>query len=386
MTKMIALLLTALILTGLLSGCGIGQNTQSTTAPVYDGIKDDCVSPDGTYEIAFVTDKGQLKDLSFSQSIWEGVKYYAFQNGKTYKYYQPDNHDAATDDDRYNAMKAAIDGGAKLVFCAGYLHEAALTRIAMENPQVNFVFIDGFVLSDTQGQILNNVAPISFREEQAGYLAGYAAVMEGYTRLGFSGGGDNVNEACIRFGHGYVQGIQAAAAEKSITVDVNFSWAYGKDFTASAQLQNMLSSWYADGTQVIFSCGGLMCQSAFAAAAANSGKVIGVDVDQSTQSDTVITSATKGLREAVSYACQLYYSDKWTQIGGIQTVLGAAENAVGLPTTNWKLQSFTPEQYDALLAKLKDGSVTVDSGTVINAEKFPNLNLSFVEEPEVTAP
>ena len=186
MKKTIALLLAAVMLTGLLSGCGGGVQNSTPTEPInYDSIKDDCVSPDGTYEIAFVTDKGQLKDLSFSQSIWEGVKYYAFQNGKTYKYYQPDNHDKATDDDRYNAMQAAVDGGAKLVFCAGYLQEEALKRIATENPQVDFVFIDGFLLSDPLGGVLKNVAAISFREEQAGFLAGYAAVMEGYTKLGF---------------------------------------------------------------------------------------------------------------------------------------------------------------------------------------------------------
>lgn len=385
MKRWIALLLAALMLSGLLGGCGAGPGN-TPTEPVYDGIQDDCLSPDGTYEIAFVTDKGQLKDLSFSQSIWEGVKYYAFQNGKTYKYYQPDNHDAATDDDRYNAMKKAIDSGAKLVFCAGYLHESALSRIAMENPQVHFVFIDGFLLRDPLGAVMKNVAPISFREEQAGYLAGYAAVMEGYTKLGFSGGGGGTNDACCRFGHGYLQGIQAAAAAKNITVDVNFSWAYGADFAASAQLQNMLSDWYAAGTEVIFSCGGLMCQSAFAAAQANGGKVIGVDVDQSSQSDTVITSATKGLREAVQHACQLYYSDKWSQIGGIQTVLGAAESAVGLPVTSWKLQNFTTEQYNALLKQLKDGTVIVSADTAISTQSFPNVNLTIVEEPQANTP
>lgn len=381
MKKIIALLLAAMLLAGLLSGCAGGAQNANTEAINYDSIKDDCVSPDGTYEIAFVTDKGQLKDLSFSQGIWEGVKYYASQNGKTYKYYQPDNHDAATDEDRYNAMKAAVDSGARLVFCAGYLHESALKRISLENPQVCFVFIDGFLLQDPLGGSTKNVAAISFREEQAGYLAGYAAVTEGYSKLGFSGGGGGINAACIRFGHGYLQGIQAAAAEKNITVDVNFSWAYGKDFAASAQLQNMLSDWYAGGTQVIFSCGGLMCQSAFGAAAANGGKVIGVDVDQSAQSDTVITSATKGLREAVQFACRQYYAGKWTDIGGVQTVMGAAENAVGLPSANWKLQNFTTKQYSALLKKLKDGSVSVNAGITINPQDFPNVNLSIVEEP-----
>ena len=381
MKKTIALL-ASLLLTIALFGCS-GPGGQETTATVdYGAIQDDMVSPDGTYEIAFVTDRGQLKDLSFSQSIWEGVKYYASQNGKTYKYYQPEHCETAEDVDRYNAMKTAVENGAKLVFCAGYLQEKALARIAAENPQVSFVFVDGYCLKDEQGLVLKNVAPVSFQEEQAGYLAGYAAVMEGYTSLGFSGGGAGINQACGRFGHGYLQGIQAAAAQKGIMVDVKFSWAYGSEFAASAKLQKFLSEWYKEGTQVIFTCGGLMCQSAFAAAKANNGKVIGVDVDQSLQSDTVITSATKGLHRAVEYMCQLYYEGKWNQVGGAQTILGAAQDAVGLPTTGWQLLTFTQEQYQTLLGKLKDGSIVVDASADFQMEAFPNIRLSVIPEPD----
>ena len=172
----------------------------------YDAISDTCTSADGKYEVAFVTDVGQLKDKSFNQGTWEGLKRYAYENSKTYKYYQPANGDQATDADRFNAMKAAVDNGAQIVVCAGFLQETALKQAASTYPDTKFVFIDGYPIG------YDNVAPISYQEEQSGYLAGYAAVMEGYTKLGFAGGGGGANPACCRFGYGFLQGADAAAA------------------------------------------------------------------------------------------------------------------------------------------------------------------------------
>ena len=57
------------------------------------------------------------------------------------------------------------------------------------------------------------MAGIAFKEEQCGYLAGYAAVKEGFTKLGFTGGGGGTNPACCRYGYGFVQGADAAAKE-----------------------------------------------------------------------------------------------------------------------------------------------------------------------------
>ena len=265
-------------------------------------IPNDAESADGTYEVAFVTDVGQLQDGSFNEGTWNGVKLYAANNGLTYKYYQPANGNEATDDDRVNAMQAAVDAGAKVVVCAGFLQETALRTAAINNPDVNFVFIDGYPLYEDPAdqnaevhtsEILTNVAGINFQEEQCGYLAGYAIVKEGFTKIGFSGGGGGSNPACCRYGYGYLQGASAAAEELGVTVDVMYSWQYGGSFSASPELQTMINGWYVNGTEVVFACGGSMFSSITAAAAANDGIVIGVDVDQSPLSDTVITSALK---------------------------------------------------------------------------------------------
>ena len=337
-----------------------GDNPEVTEITNADEIADEMTSEDGKYEIAFVTDVGQLKDKSFNQGTFDGVKLYAANNGLSYKYYQPANGDQATDDDRYDAMKAAAEGGAKVIVAAGFMQATALTKAAAEFTDVKFVFVDrDSAVTTEDGTALKNVLGICFQEEQCGYLAGYAVVKEGYTKLGFTGGGGGDNPACCRYGYGFVQGASAAAAEMGVKVEMNYSWLYGASFSASTELQTMASGWYENGTEVIFACGGNMFQSV--AAAANDGAVVGVDVDQSSQSETVITSAMKGLSASVQWACGKVYDGSFDEIGGTFVTLGAKDNAVGLPTATWSLTKWTVDDYNAMLAKMADGSLVVDN-------------------------
>ena len=359
--------------------------TPGETEADPDAIEDSMTSADGKYQVAFVTDVGQLKDKSFNQGTFDGVKLYAAANGLSYKYYQPANGSEATDDDRYDAMKAAVEGGADVVVCAGYLQEAALKKAAIEYPETPFVFIDGYPLTDDAGNTLSNVAGIAFKEEQAGYLAGYAAVMDGFTKLGFSGGGGGTNPACCRFGYGYVQGANHAAEELGITVDMNYSWQYGSTFSASTDLQTMINGWYVNGTEIVFACGGSMFQSIVAAASANDKFVIGVDVDQSGESEYVVTSAMKGLADAVQWAVAKVYDGTFDTIGGQQTSLGVADNAVELPTgaDSWRFESFTVEKYESLYQQMVDGTLVVDDDYTVmdNAEtatNWSNVNVNII--------
>ena len=375
MKKLIALLLALVLVVGLVA-CG----AKSPDAPANDGkitnpdeIADEMTSKDGKYQVAFITDVGQLKDKSFNQGTYDGVKLYAANNGKSYKYYQPAGGDQATDDDRIDAMKLACENGAEVVVAAGFMQEGALKAAAEAYPNVNFVFIDGYPIG------FDNVAGIAFQEEQSGYLAGYAAVMEGYTKLGFVGGGGGTNPACQRFGYGFVQGAEAAAAAKGVKVEVNYSWLYGSTFSASPELQTMATGWYANGTEVIFCCGGTMFQSVAAAASAEDGLVVGVDVDQSFESPAVITSAVKGLADAAEWAVAKYYAGAWDEIGGVATSLGAAENAVGLPTASWSMTNWTLADHEALFAKIAAGEVDISTEQVAIPESTANMTVSYIE-------
>jgi len=370
MKKLIAIVL-VLTMVFSLAACGKKTETPAVDTSNPDNIPDSVTSADGTFEVSFVTDVGQLKDKSFNQGTWNGAKQYAAENNKTYKYYQPANGDQATDDDRYDAMKAAAESGAKAVVCAGFMQAAALERAAKEFPDVMFVFIDGWDLG------LDNVVGISFREEQCGYLAGYAAVMEGFTKLGFCGGGGGTNDAVNRYGYGYVQGAEAAAAEKGVNVDMNYTYLYGASFQASPELQTLVSGWYENGTEVVFSCGGSIFDSITGAAGANDAYVIGVDVDQSGQSDTVITSALKGIGEAAHQALTAIYSDKWEEFRGQGAVtLGAAEGAVGLPVDTWSLKNWSVADYEAMFAKIVSGELTIDNDfSKLDSTEHVKLNI-----------
>ena len=401
MKKFLALLL-ALVMVFALAACG-GEGETTTTEPPADDTtvpEDDTPAPEEpdaldpndiednieaeSYEIAFVTDVGALHDKSFNEGTWNGVKLYAAQNDKTYKYYQPANEDQATDDDRYEAMSQAVANGAEVVVCAGYLQEAAIRRAATEFPEVNFIFIDGYSLNDEAGNVLTNVAGVNFNEEQCGYLAGYAVVKEGFTQLGFSGGGGGTNAACCRYGYGYLQGASAAAEEMGVDVTVNYSWQYGGAFQASPELQSMIAGWYTNGTEIVFACGGSMFSSITSAASANDGWVIGVDVDQSSQSDTVVTSAMKGIDQAAILCLGHHYDGTWEEVGGKTTTLGAAQDAVGLPTDTWSLENFSVEEYETLFASIKDGSLVIDAEYPVDDSGMDNAASLNGELPNIT--
>ena len=330
-------------------------------AAVFTGCKKEAK----TYEIAVVTDVGQLKDGGFNQGTYEGAEAYAKAHNKTYKYYQPANGSDATDNDRIAAMRQAVKNGAKIIVAPGYLQATAMTTVALESPNVKFVFIDGWTLTDKKGEAIPNVTAVVYKEQESGYLAGYAVVKEGYTKLGATLGGGGSNPACNRFGYGFVQGAEAAAVEMNKSVEIKYSYKYGEGFSASSALQTQISGWYNDGTRVVFACGGSMFQSVKSAAEENSTKepkIVGVDVDQSSLSEYVITSAVKGLKESVQIILGEYYDGQWdSKLGGKTSNLGASDNATGLPETTWKMQNFTLEQYKALFAKVAGGQVTIDS-------------------------
>ena len=380
MKKVLALMLVLVMAVAVFAGCNNngGKTTDPTAAPAdnTEAPADNTEAPAAGFEIAFVTDVGQLMDKSFNQGTWEGCQQYAEANGKTVKYYQPANGENATDNDRLAAMEAAITNGAKIVVAAGFMQATALGMAAKAHPDVDFVFIDGWALTDgDDGPVLNNVAGIAYKEEQAGFLAGYAVVMDGYTKLGFCGGGGGTNPACCRYGFGFVQGAEAAAAVKGVEVEINYSWQYGESFSASPELQTMASGWYEDGTEIIFACGGSMFASVVAAASANDGKVVGVDVDQSRESPTVVTSAMKGLSTSVVWAIGKFYENKWSEIGGQNVSLGAADDAVGLPTATWSLTGWTVDEYNTLFAQIKSGEVAISADYPADMSTFAGTHV-----------
>ena len=334
-----------------------------------------------TFDIALVTDVGNIDDKSFNEGTWNGVKNYAEANKITYAYYRPTEDSTAA---RVETIGTAIEKGAKIVVCPGYLFETAVYEVQDKYPEVQFLLIDGepHTADYATYKTSTNVHCILFKEEQAGYLAGYAAVMEGYTKLGFLGG--MAVPAVVRYGYGYVQGADAAAAAKGLKAGaVTIKYWYAGGFAPTDDIKNKMAGWYTEGTEVVFACGGGIYLSATAAATAASKKVIGVDVDQSAESPTIITSAMKELTKSVEISLTSIYANKgkWdATYAGKTAVLGAKEGCVGLPTAtaSWRLTKWTVAEYEAVFAKLVDGSTVVSN--VIDAK--PTVKLVTVNYME----
>ncbi|MDD3401597.1 MAG: BMP family ABC transporter substrate-binding protein [Eubacteriales bacterium] len=320
-------------------------------------------------KIALVTDVGNIDDKSFNQGTWEGVIAFAeskgMVQGEGYDYYRPSEDSTEA---RVETIGTAIANGANVVVCPGYLFEDAIYAVQNQYPEVQFLLLDGepHTADYSTYETAANTHNILYQEEQAGFFAGYAAVKDGYTKLGFLGG--MAVPAVVRYGYGFVQGADLAATEMGVADQVSINYWYCGGFSPSDDIVTKMAGWYTAGTEVVFACGGGIYLSAVSAASAAGKKVIGVDVDQYAESDCIITSAMKGLANSVVLALEDLWSNNgvWTaDYAGLTAKLGAAENCVGLPTaeTSWRLGTFTVAEYEALFAKVVAGEIAISDAT-----------------------
>ena len=309
-----------------------------------------------TFELALVTDLGTIDDKSFNQGSWEGLVMYAREHNISHKYYQP----AEQSDDAYlTGIDLAVRGGAKVVVTPGFLFETSIFIAQDRYPDVHFVLVDGVPNNGDwgNGPIFRtgpNAVGVLYAEDQAGFLAGYAAVKDGNRRLGFIGG--MAVPAVVRFGYGFVQGAEYAATELGFepgSITVNYH--YTGHFNASPEVQTLAASWFNAGVEVIFACGGAVGNSVMAAAEPAGAKVIGVDIDQSGESPSVITSAMKGLQASVYSSISYLYQGRFP--GGQTLVFDAANDGVGLPMETSRFDTFSRADYDAIFQRLVSGAV-----------------------------
>ncbi len=390
MKKLIKIVCTAVLSAAMLAGCAAPANNTATTQPAATETpvaeateapaETEAEAPAETaaeapaeetaasrYELALVTDVGTIDDKSFNQGAWEGLEGYAKEKSITYKYYQPPEK---TTDAYISTIDLAIKGGAKVVVCPGFLFEPAVLKAQEKYPDTKFVLLDGVPNSGDYSDIFiaPNTVSVFYEEQQSGFLAGYAAVKDGYTKLGFMGG--MAVPAVIRFGYGFVQGAEYAAQEMGLAEGaLDLKYNYTGSFSPSPEIQSKAASWYQTGTEVIFSCGGGICTSIMAAAEAANAKVIGVDVDQSAESATVITSAKKELSNSVYEMIKQFYDNKFP--GGSSVTLSAADNGVGLPEDFSRFNTFVKADYDAIFAKLAGNQIELLGDTRDGNEVTP---------------
>ncbi len=389
MKKFLALML-ALVMALALVACG-----QQKEPDVQDpqGPTD---TDEVTYKVAMITDYGDITDQSFNQTTYEACKAFAEANGVDFQYFKPAGDNTA---DRVAMIESAIDQGYNVIVMPGYAFGAAIAETAPKFEDVKFIALDVSAGDLGEGFVVPaNLYCAVYQEELCGYMAGYAAVKLGYKNLGFLGG--MAVPAVQRYGYGFVQGVDAAAAELKLT-DVKLNYAYGNQFFGDADITAAMDTWYAGGTEVVFACGGGIYTSAVDAAKKVEGaKVIGVDVDQAgvianyaagegADAATVegykaltVTSAMKGLYPATyDTLTDVIVNGNWEKYSAKIDTLGLvsaddpAANYVQIPmeSTQWADGAFTQDDYKALVKAMFDGTLTVSNDTTKAASDFATV-------------
>lgn len=326
----------------------------------------------GQGKYVIVTDGSTIDGNQYIQAVRNGLEAYIHEKGLSddaYGLYMPDNPGA---DAKEAKIREAIDDGATVILLAGFLWGKGDIKIVKNYPEVCFLSFEWEAKSYP-----SNMINLTFAEEISGFLAGYAVVMAGYRQLGFLGGSGK-NAQVIRYGYGYMQGANYAATQLDTPVSMRY-W-YSGSYSPSEEIQAKMEEWYAEGTEIVFSCGGSIIQSCITAAEENNALVVGVDQDCASYSDTVLTSACKLYDQAVIYMLNLYNPDvrSWpTYITGSSIRLSLAEHVVGLPTNDqsWRFTNFAVSDYQQILIDIANGSIAVKDGT--SRPKVKMLKVSF---------
>ena len=346
------------------------------------------------YKVAMITDYGDITDQSFNQTTYEACKAFAEDNSIEFSYFKPAGDNTA---DRVAMIEKAVDEGFNVIVMPGYAFGGAIVEAAPEFPDVKFIALDvaaGDLLETAVAKAgetydytpenwdlnkyvdMSNVYCAVYQEELCGYMAGYAAVKLGYKNLGFLGGMSV--PAVVRYGYGFVQGVDAAAADLGLT-DVKVNYIYGGQFFGDADITAVMDTWYQGGTEVVFACGGGIYTSAVDAAKKVGTKVIGVDVDQAGViakyagvDGMTVTSAMKGLYPATyDTLTDVIVNGNWDKYVGKIATLGLVSgtdpeaNYVQIPMgdgTQWS-DSFTQDDYKAMVKDMFDGKITVSNNT-----------------------
>ena len=405
MKKLLAMLLVLAMISCLFVACANNDSETDapTTAPTDESKTNestdnsDATEPDdnnGDVKIAMITDYGDITDQSFNQTTYEACKAFAEDNSIEFSYFRPAGDNTA---DRVAMIEKAVDEGFNVIVMPGYAFGGAIVEAAPEFPDVKFIALDvaaGDLLETAVAKAgetydytpenwdlnkyvdMSNVYCAVYQEELCGYMAGYAAVKLGYKNLGFLGGMSV--PAVVRYGYGFVQGVDAAAADLGLT-DVKVNYIYGGQFFGDADITAVMDTWYQGGTEVVFACGGGIYTSAVDAAKKVGAKVIGVDVDQAGViakyagvDGMTVTSAMKGLYPATyDTLTDVIVNGNWDKYVGKIATLGLVSgtdpeaNYVQIPMgdgTQWS-DSFTQDDYKAMVKDMFDGKITVSNNT-----------------------
>lgn len=343
----LCLLLTAIMAVVALSGCGKKEITENVALLSLASTNDYTAN-----EVKKTTER------------------YANENSLLYKQHMLNSNSL---EDVETEVKAAAEAGADVVVFSGTDFEVPLYQLQGQYKDLKFIIVDGAPRKEEgkKYKVRKNTQAIMYAEEQGGFLAGYAAVKDGYMNLGFMGGIPNDN--VIRYGTGFVQGANYAAEEMGLDkskIIVRFSYLGTNEM--SPVLMETAGQWYDSGCEVIFACGGTIGTAVMKAAEQKDKKVIGVDTDQSGESDSVIVSVVKQIDGVLYSSLTSVYNDEFK--GKKAEPMNVTDGGISLSIDKAQFNSFTQEDYSIIVEKMgsKDFKISRDDVKKLQ-EKEDNL-------------
>ena len=371
MKKLIALLLCLSLLVSL-AACGQGGQTAETaafTVPLDDAsyvyqAADDAVPLPGGASIALAADAAGIESGP-DALLWQGIQTFAANFGYTAQScLYGEGASLATAED---ALRAAAQSGAALVVCRGEAMARALFNIQANYPNVHYLLFDDEPHSEdyTSYATEASVHCVLFREEQAGYLAGYAAVAEGYTALGFVGRDEL--PGIVRYCTGFLQGANAAAERQGQNVTLRV-WYTGDIGDPAVATQRMID-WFNGGIGLILADGDALMQSALEAVNQTGAKAFATGWDQNALGERVLGSAIQCYNTAVQRQLYKFFSGNstWSQQDAGQTErLGYTDGSVALAGSAWRFNNFTQNDYERLYEQLRNSELEVEAYADMN--------------------
>lgn len=273
---------------------------------------------DDEHEIVMVASEGGINDQSFNQSTWEGL----LKLNKEYGY-KVNYLESAQAADYLTNLDRATDSYPDMIWGIGYTFSDAILRIAETNPDMNFGIAD-FAFDEDQTPF--NVTNVTFKAEESSFLAGYiAGLMTKTDKVGYIGA--NKSFTLMVFQYGYMAGVNYAAKERGVSIDIMTQ--YTDSFTDIAKAKAVANKMYSEGADIILCAAGNAGTGVIEAAKDTGNYTFGIDRDQAYMApNNILTSVIKDVGQAVDIVSLKEINGE--DIGGKTFTFGLEEGAVGI--------------------------------------------------------
>src|SRR4051794_7268721 len=294
-------------------------------------------------KVGLVTDIGGLNDRSFNHLAYVGLQRAQKELGIQGRVLT--SKSAA---DYVPNLTTLAQQGYDLIIPVGFLMADATAAVAKQVPNEKFSIID-FPAAGLKGKP-KNVEGLLFKEQEAGYLAGYLAGLyakDNNIKTISSVGGQKIPPV-----DHYIAGYQAGA--KKADPGIQTLNGYSQDFVAQDKCKEIALNQIAKGSGVVFQVAGQCGLGALDAAKEKGKQGIGVDADQGYLGSHILTSAQKKVDVAVFNAIKAAQAGQFQ--GGQDITNQLSNDGVGFGTLNAAGQKYKA-QIDKVRQDIIDGKI-----------------------------